>query len=570
VLERAQYDKFRVSPGDPSTLRCSDVEKTLAQLAGSSDGRLRVEKYAESLEKRPIHLVTLGDGPKRILLWSQMHGDEPTHTAVLLDLMSYLLQMPAQPQAADILANCTLLMIPLLNPDGAERYIRFNAQGIDINRDWRRQVTPEGRTLLRAAKTLKPQFGFNLHNQNARTTVGRPPLLAAVSVLAPAPDASRKVSPSMQTAKQMCTCFVEAVRPFAQGMISRYDDSHEPRAFGDGIQSLGVATMLVEAGGWPEADVEPMTRLHFHGLLNTLQAIATDKHLAANPQIYEDLPESNSTRLNDCYITKGQIFDTKVAAPFVADLLIDQTHSQRLWFTSRRDGKIIEIGDLPPAPSALTINASDSLILPGQISMVKDWKPGSPLNEQQINDLLARGTTTAIGVGNLADREEVDAMAASQTMPLNWAYVGDADGANKLSGIELFERLAVGASNGMLAVASAGTDETLWRYASELGLTLLKPDQLPSRPADKYQDAAKQSWTVANALKLQSRRGQINRDYIADLIFFAASGPAQAADTIEWKQLNRVMVAGETVWEHGKRTGCDCGVQLLSRSGFPA
>ena len=47
--------------------------------------------------------------------------------------------------------------------------------------------------------------------------------------------------------------------------------------------------MLVEAGGWPEADPEPMTRLHFHGMLNTLHAIATDKYQQADHQIYEAL-----------------------------------------------------------------------------------------------------------------------------------------------------------------------------------------------------------------------------------------------------------------------------------------
>jgi len=562
VLDRAQYDRFRVSPADPSTLRSSDVEKALSKLAGLSGGRLKVERFSESLEKRPIHLATIGSGPKRILMWSQMHGDEPTHTAVLLDLISYLLRTPAEPLAADIMANCTLLMIPMLNPDGAERYQRFNAQGIDINRDWRRQATPEGRTLLRAAKTLKPQFGFNLHNQNARTTIGRPPLPAAVSVLAPAPDASRKVSANMQAAKQMCAFFVETVRPYAQGMISRYDDSYEPRAFGDGIQSLGVATMLVEAGGWPEPDVEPMTRLHFHGLLNTLHAIATDKYLAADAQIYEDLPESNSSRMNDCLITKAHVLDAKVPEPFVADLLIDQTHSSRLWVTQQRDGKIIDFGDLPPAPTRLTINADDSLILPGQFTLVSDWKPGATLDAKQIEQLLAHGTTTAICVVNLADRDALDAMEKPLSLPMNWAYVGNADGMDELSGAELLEHLAIAAANGMLAVVSNGTDETLWRYVNEFGLTLLKPNPLAASPANNYQDAAKQSWATANALKLQSRRGQVNRDCVADLAFLTAQQPIKAAGAIDWKQLNRVMVAGETVWEHGKRTGCNCGVQL--------
>ena len=31
----------------------------------------------------------------------------------------------------------------------------------------------------------------------------------------------------MRIAQQMCTVFVEAVRPFAEGMISRYDDTYD-------------------------------------------------------------------------------------------------------------------------------------------------------------------------------------------------------------------------------------------------------------------------------------------------------------------------------------------------------
>jgi hypothetical protein len=114
----------------------------------------------------------------------------------------------------------------------------------------------------------------------------------------------------------------------------------------------------------------------------------------------------------------------------------------------------------------------------------------------------------------------------------------------------------------LYSAISRGTDETLWRYVNSIGLTLLKPSQLTTNTAVTYQEAAKQSWATTTALNLQARRGQINRDYLADFLFFTMSQPAQAAGTIDWKQLNRVMVAGETVWEHGKRTGCDCGIQL--------
>ena len=35
-------------------------------------------------------------------------------------------------------------MVPMLNPDGAERFQRRNAQGIDINRDALLLQSPEG------------------------------------------------------------------------------------------------------------------------------------------------------------------------------------------------------------------------------------------------------------------------------------------------------------------------------------------------------------------------------------------------------------------------------------------
>ena len=63
----------------------------------------------------------------------------------------------------------------MLNPDGAERFQRRNAQSIDINRDALRLQTPEGRALKALRDRLNPTVGFNLHNQSWRTSVGTPP-----------------------------------------------------------------------------------------------------------------------------------------------------------------------------------------------------------------------------------------------------------------------------------------------------------------------------------------------------------------------------------------------------------
>ena len=43
-----------------------------------------------SFEQRPIVHLRLGTGPLKILMWSQMHGDECTATAALMDFIHLL------------------------------------------------------------------------------------------------------------------------------------------------------------------------------------------------------------------------------------------------------------------------------------------------------------------------------------------------------------------------------------------------------------------------------------------------------------------------------------------------
>ena len=93
----------------------------------------------------------------RVLLWSQMHGDEPTATAALFDIFEFLRRHRDDPTVRDILSSLTLHVVPMLNPDGAERFQRRNAQSIDINRDALRLQTPEGRTLKAVRDRFQPR-----------------------------------------------------------------------------------------------------------------------------------------------------------------------------------------------------------------------------------------------------------------------------------------------------------------------------------------------------------------------------------------------------------------------------
>jgi hypothetical protein len=220
-------------------LRHAELVERLRALEGRYPGRLVLEEVGRSVQGRAIHLATLGTGPRRILLWSQMHGDEPSATPALVDVADTLLGSDA-PEARAILDGLTLLMVPMLNPDGAERYGRRNAQAIDINRDALHLSTPEGRLLKAVRDRLEPELGFNLHDQNRRTTVGDTGVLATISLLAVSGDAQGTVTPGRARAKRVCSAIARTLEPFVPGGIGRYDEDWNPRAFGDNLTAWGT------------------------------------------------------------------------------------------------------------------------------------------------------------------------------------------------------------------------------------------------------------------------------------------------------------------------------------------
>ena len=177
------WDAEHVKQPPPPLLTHEDVVRRLQAFVAADGEMFSMEEAGQSVEGRSINHVKVGTGSMPILLWSQMHGDEPTATAALFDVFSYLSTHRDEPAARRILSQLTLHVVPMVNPDGAERSQRRNAQGIDINRDALRLQTPEGRALKALRDKLNPKVGFNLHNQSWGTAVGNPPKPASISLL---------------------------------------------------------------------------------------------------------------------------------------------------------------------------------------------------------------------------------------------------------------------------------------------------------------------------------------------------------------------------------------------------
>ena len=95
-----------------------------------------VKQIGSSEQQRPIYSIQLGTGKKKILIWSQMHGNESTGTKSIFDLLNILTQSSA-PCVQQILNACTLQIIPMLNPDGViNGNYRCSLAGVDLNRRW--------------------------------------------------------------------------------------------------------------------------------------------------------------------------------------------------------------------------------------------------------------------------------------------------------------------------------------------------------------------------------------------------------------------------------------------------
>ena len=85
----------------------SDIEKCLFNYPKSITSVI-----GNSEEGRSIYSIKIGKGAKRVLLWSQMHGNESTTTKAAIDCINLFQTNTIFPNT--ILSECTLLIIPIL------------------------------------------------------------------------------------------------------------------------------------------------------------------------------------------------------------------------------------------------------------------------------------------------------------------------------------------------------------------------------------------------------------------------------------------------------------------------
>jgi len=285
-----QYDSYREKSISHRRFKHSDIKPLITSLEDKIF--FTVKKAGVSAEKREIYLVSWGEGPVKVFLWSQMHGDEPTATMALLDIFNFLKADDSFNDFRNLIHNkLTIYFMPMVNPDGADIYQRRNIFEIDINRDAVRQQTPEGELLMSVFDSLKSDFGFNLHDQSTRYSVGNSSKPATLSFLAPTVDYEKSVSPVREDAIKLISGIYKNISNFIPGHIAKYTDDFEPRAFGDNFQKMGARTILIESGGYKDDPEKQLIRkLNFLSLLYSFKSIAEGTYKKEDPAVYEKIP----------------------------------------------------------------------------------------------------------------------------------------------------------------------------------------------------------------------------------------------------------------------------------------
>jgi len=253
------------------------------------------EEIGKSFLGHSIYKLSFGNGNKRILIWSQMHGNESSGTRAMFDVLNFL--ESEDPIAKTILKEVAFDFIPMLNPDGANVNTRRNAVGIDPNRDFLAQQSTEIHVLLNQVNQGNYDVLFNLHDQRTIFNVGQTPEPATLSFLAPSYNVEEDVNDVRQKTMGIIQAMNTELQKVIPGKVGRYTSEFYPMSTGDNFTKMGYPCVLFEAGHYPNDYERNQTRKYNAlAIIAGLYAIATKDEFDFSE--YEMIPQNGQKFLD--------------------------------------------------------------------------------------------------------------------------------------------------------------------------------------------------------------------------------------------------------------------------------
>jgi len=329
----------------------------------------QVKTIGKSALEKEIFEIKIGKGKRNILLWSQMHGNEPTATGAIFDILNYFEKFNDSDLVSKLINEFTFTFIPMLNPDGAEAWTRVNALNIDLNRDAVRKQAPESKILWNTIEELNPEYCFNLHDQRNIFNVGNTDKTATISFLSASFDESRDINDDRALTMSLIAGMNDAVQKFIPGHVGRYTDEFYPTATGDNLHKSGYKNILIESGTYPgDAERQTTRKANFIALIKAFELIL----VGVKPNRIEDYNSipNNNKRFYDLIIRNVTISINQVKS--VVDIGIMYNEKPDAYYEKMlKYSRIENIGDLSQFVGLKEVDAAKQLFDDGVNNFAK-------------------------------------------------------------------------------------------------------------------------------------------------------------------------------------------------------
>lgn len=121
----------------------SQYEQFMHDAAATYQNICQLQQIGSSVQDRPLYFLKITDNPQlneeepEFLFISSIHGDEPVGYDMCIRLIKMLTEeYGSDPRITNLVDNTEIWICPMFNPDGFVAGQRFNAQGVDLNRNY--------------------------------------------------------------------------------------------------------------------------------------------------------------------------------------------------------------------------------------------------------------------------------------------------------------------------------------------------------------------------------------------------------------------------------------------------
>jgi murein tripeptide amidase MpaA len=274
---------------------------------------MELSVIGQSVKGRDLYLASWVSDPDNptILYLTQQHGNEQLTTEGAMEFIKHL----GTGRGRDVLSGVNILVVPMLNPDGAmgdvnfsldgyiahgDRHLtRYNAREVDLNRDHVDRLQPETQALhdnVLAAYDI--DYMIDLHHQGAYSAINDE--WVSGSILYPTtPNADPAL---VERSKQLGAVVYDAVDSTGWGLLGRYVGGSAETISRNGLAvEYGIATLLFEMRGMSDHENEGsvlgarssgyLVRQTVITLEATARAIADGSIDSVDTSFWDTLPE---------------------------------------------------------------------------------------------------------------------------------------------------------------------------------------------------------------------------------------------------------------------------------------